>query len=351
MVESDQHRGHDAHDEEISMSRSGAASGAGRKLLVLLFAAVAMLQARTAAAADDWPRQPVRVLVGFAAGGNIDQLARLTCARLSEAFGQQFVVENRVGAMGSLAADAVARSTGDGYTFFWAGTGTVSIFPAMSKTPYDTDKDFQPVGLIGTSPQVLVVNPDFPARTLAEFIAAVKAKPGKLSYAGGGGPGSVSNLLMALFLKRAGLDMVAVSYRGTAPALTDVIAGHIPAMFVPLPEALAQAQGGKLRMLALSSARRARQAPDVPSVAESGFPGFDIESWNGMLAPADTPKAIVERIAAEFVRAARDPEFVKQLDKYGADPRGLGPPEFAAFLKNDRALWAEAVKVAGVTLQ
>ena len=251
------------------MNRSAAA--AGRILLVLCLAAAAVLQARVAAAADDWPRQPVRVLVGFAAGGNIDHLARLTCARLSEAFGQQFVVENRVGAMGSLAADAVARSAGDGYSFFWAGTGTVSIFPAMSKTPYNTDKDFQPVGLIGTSPQVLVVNPDFPAKTLAEFIAAVKAKPGKLSYAGGGGPGSVSNLLMALFLKRAGLDMVAVSYRGTAPALTDIIAGHVPAMFVPLPEALAQAQGGKLRMIALSSAKRARQAPDVPSVAEFGL--------------------------------------------------------------------------------
>jgi tripartite-type tricarboxylate transporter receptor subunit TctC len=322
-----------------------------RRSLLLGVAAAALLPVAPAAAADDWPRQPVRVLVGFAAGGNIDHLARLTCARLGEIFGQQFVVENRVGAMGSLAADAVARSAADGYTFFWAGTGTVSIFPAMSKTPYDTDKDFQPVGLIGTSPQVLVVNNDFPAKTLAEFIAAVKAQPGKLSYAGGGGPGSVSNLLMALFLKRAGLDMIGVSYRGTAPALTDLIAGHIPAMFVPLPEALAQAQGGKLRMLAVSSAARARQAPNVPSVAEQGFPGYDIVSWNGMLAPADTPKRIVERISAEFVRAAKDPEFVKQLDKYGADPHGLGPAEFAAFLKKDRELWAEAVKLAGVTLR
>jgi tripartite-type tricarboxylate transporter receptor subunit TctC len=304
-----------------------------------------------AAPAQHWPERPVRVLVGFAAGGNIDNLARLTCARLSERFGQQFVVENRVGAMGSLAADAVARAQPDGYTLFWAGTGTISIFPAMAKPPYDTDKDFVPVSVIGTSPQVLIVNPGFPAKTVQEFVAHVKTQPGKLSYAGGGGPGSVSNLLMSLFLKRAGLEMIPVSYRGTAPALTDIIAGHVPAMFIPLPEALAQSTGGKIRILAVSSATRAPQAPDVPTIAESGFPGYNGVSWNGMLAPAGTPKEIVNKIAAEFARAAKDPEFVKQMDKYGADPLGLSPEEFAKFLKDDMALWAEAVKVAGVKLE
>jgi tripartite-type tricarboxylate transporter receptor subunit TctC len=301
--------------------------------------------------ADTWPSKPVRVLVGFAAGGNIDNLARLTCARLSSAFGQQFVVENRVGAMGSLAAEAVVRSPADGYMLFWAGTGTVSIFPAMSKTPYDTGKDFEPISLIGTSPQVLIVNINFPAKTVAEFIAHVKTQPGKLSYGGGGGPGSVSNLLMQLFLKRAGLEMIPVSYRGTAPALTDLIGGHIPAMFIPLPEALAQAAGGKIRILGVSSGTRAKQAPDVPTIAESGFPGFDIASWNGMMAPAGTPKEIVDKIAAEFVRAAKDPEFAANLDKYGADPVGLTPQEFSAFLEKDRAQWADAVKLAGVTLK
>jgi tripartite-type tricarboxylate transporter receptor subunit TctC len=291
------------------------------------------------------------VLVPFAAGGNIDIMGRIAAQRLSDAFGQQFIVENRVGANGTIATEAVARAPADGYTLLWASPSVIAIFPAIARVNYDPARDLAPVSLFATSPHVLIVHPKIPAANLAELAAYVRSQPARLAYAGGGGPGSVSNLLMALFLKRAGLDMVAVSYRGTAPALTDVIAGHIPAMFVPLPEALAQAQGGKVRMLALSSAMRARQAPDVPSVAESGFPGYDIESWNGMLAPADTPKAIVERIAAEFVRAARDPEFVKQLDKYGADPRGLGPTEFAAFLKQDRALWAEAVKVAGVTLQ
>jgi tripartite-type tricarboxylate transporter receptor subunit TctC len=301
--------------------------------------------------AETWPQKPVRVTVGFAAGGNIDNLARTTCARLSEVFGQQFVVENRVGAMGTLAANDAARAQPDGYTLFWAGTGTVSIFPAMGgRTPYDPAKAFAPVSVIGTSPQVLIVNPKLPINNVAEFVAYVKARPKELAYAGGGGPGSVSNLLMALFLKRAGLQMNPVSYKGTAPALTDIIGGHVPAMFIPLPEALPQAEAGKIRILATSDDKRAKQAPKVPTIAESGFPGFRGVSWNGMLAPAGTPKEIVERIAAEFVRAAKDPKFIAQLDKYGATPLGLTPAAFARFLDEDRVLWAEAVKVAGVSL-
>jgi tripartite-type tricarboxylate transporter receptor subunit TctC len=298
--------------------------------------------------ADDWPSKPVRILVGFAAGGNIDNLARLTCSRLSKIFGQQFVIENRAGATGSIAAETVAHAAPDGYTFFWAGTGTVSILPAMSKLPYDTVKDFEPVSIIGSSPQILIVNPNFPAKTVAEFIAYVKTQPGKLSYAGGGGPGSVGNLLMSLFLKRAGLQMIDVSYRGTAPAMTDVIAGHIPTMFSPLPEAIVQARAGKIRMLAVSGEKRSVQAPEVPTVAESGFPGFQGTSWNAMLAPTGTPKEIINKIAAEFIKAVKDPEFVQQLDKYGADPLGLTPEEFGKFLEKDRALWAEAVQIAGL---
>jgi tripartite-type tricarboxylate transporter receptor subunit TctC len=323
---------------------------ARRKVIAALIALAAALTS-SSASAQEWPQRPVKVLVGFAAGGNIDTLARLTCQRLSEVFGQQFVVENRVGGNGTIAADAVVRSPPDGYTFFWGGTGTISIFPNIGKTPYDTKKDLLPVAMIGTSPQVLVVNPGVPAKTVAEFIAYVKSQPNKLSYAGGGGPGSVSNLLMALFLKRAGIDMTPVSYRGTAPALTDLIAGHIPTMFVPLPEALAQAQGGKIRILAVSSGKRARQAPDVPTIAESGFPGYNVVSWNAMLAPVGTPKAIVDRIASEFVRAANDPQFAKNLEKYGAEPQGLGSADFAKFLTGDMAQWAEAVKIAGVSLQ
>ncbi len=316
-----------------------------------LLAALTFLPSFSAIAfgeADEWPSRPVRVLVGFAPGGNIDNLARLTCQRLSSVFKQQFAIENRPGATGSIAAEAVAHSAPDGYTLSWAGTGTFAILPAMSKLPYDPVKDFEPISVIGSSPQILIVNPEFPAKTLAEFIAYVKTQPGKLSYAGGGGPGSVGNLLMSLFLERAGLKMIDVSYRGTAPAMTDLIAGHIPAMFSPLPEAIPQARAGKVRMLAVSGAKRSAQVPEVPTVAESGFPGYRGTSWNAMMAPAGTPEAIVDKIAAEFVNAVKDPEFVKRLDTYGADPLGLTREDFGKFLEEERALWAEAADAAGL---
>jgi tripartite-type tricarboxylate transporter receptor subunit TctC len=326
------------------------ASNISRRALIASAGALAGSLAAPRAFAQAWPQKPVRLLVGFAAGGNIDNLARVTAARLAETFGQQFVVENRVGAMGTLAAESVVRATADGHTFFWAGTGTVSIFPALGKPSYDAMRDLVPVSVIGTSPQVLIVNGKLPIKSLQEFVAYVKARPKELPYAGGGGPGSVSNLLMALFLKRAALEMNAVSYRGTAPALTDIIGGHVPAMFIPLPEALPQAAAGSIRMLALSDDRRAPQAKDVPTVAESGFPGFRGVSWNGMMAPAGTPKTIIDAVAGEFGKAAKDPKFIAQLDKYGAAPLGLTPEEFTQFLKEDIALWAEAVKVAGVQL-
>lgn len=324
-----------------------------RRLLpacLALFAAslaTAPAQAQTA----DWPQRPVRVIVPFAAGGNIDVIARLTSQRMGEVFGQQFVIENRVGGNGTIAAESVARALPDGYTLFWVGPAVISIFPAITKASYDPVKDFKPISVIGVNPQVLVVNAKLPIANVAAFIAYVKTQPQGLPYAGGGGPGSLSNLLMALFLKRAGLEMTSVSYRGTAPAMTDLVAGHIPTMFVPLSEALPQAQAGNIRMLAVSSAARARQAPAVPTIAESGFPGFHGESWNGVLAPAATPDPIVNRIAAEFARAAKEPKFVERLDQEGVDPLGSSPAETAKFIAADMALWADAVKIAGVSLQ
>jgi len=332
-----------------------ARSDVTRRSLLGSVATLAALQASGAARAQPapaqtWPQKPVKLLVGFGAGGNIDNVARLTAARLSEVLGQQFIVENRVGANGTLAAEAVVKSPPDGYTLFWAGTGTISIFPAMGKPPYDTVKDLAPVSMIGTNPQVLIVNPKLAVTNVLEFVAYVKAQKDKLPYGGGGGPGSVSNLLMSLFLKRAGVEMTAVSYRGTAQALTDVIAGHIPCMFVPLPEAMPQAEAGKVRMLAVSDDKRSRSAPAVPTISESGYPGFRGISWNGLMGPAGTPRPIIDRLAAEFARATKDPKFVAGLDSYGVEPLGLTPEEFAAFLKEDMALWAEAVKIAGVTL-
>jgi tripartite-type tricarboxylate transporter receptor subunit TctC len=316
-----------------------------------LFAAL-LLSAIGAAHAQSWPQRPVKVVVPFAAGGNIDVMGRLAASRLSETLGQQFVVENRVGGNGIIAADTVAHAAPDGYTLLWAPTSVVAIFPAITKVAYDPVKDFVPISLFSISPQVLIVNPKIPATTVPEFVAYAKSQKEKLVYAGGGGPGSSSNLIMATFLKRAGLDMMNVSYRGTAPALTDVIAGHIPTMFIPISEALQQARAGTIRMIAVSSATRSREAPDVPTVAEQGYPGFHMVSWTGLMAPTGTPQEIIDQLSAEFGRALKDPSFVEHMQQAGAEPAAnASPAEFSAFIAKEITLWGEAVKTAGVTLQ
>jgi tripartite-type tricarboxylate transporter receptor subunit TctC len=313
--------------------------------------ALAMLAAGSALA-QVWPQRPAKVLVPFAAGGNIDVMGRLAASRLSDAFGQQFVVENRVGGNGIIATEAVARAPADGNTLLWASTSVIAILPAISKVGYDPVKDLAPISLFGVAPQVLIVNPKVPARTVPEFIAYAKSQKERLAYAGGGGPGSASNLLMSLFLKRAGLEMTNVSYRGTAPALTDLIAGHIPTMFVPISEALPQARAGLIRMLAVSSGTRSREAPQVPTIAEQGYPGFYAVSWTGLMAPAGTPTEIIDRMAAELARALKDPQFVEHMQKAGVEPAGdASPAEFSAFIAKEIPFWGEAVKTAGVTLQ
>jgi len=318
----------------------------------LIVATIAALSTLSTAQAQSWPQRPVKVIVPFAAGGNIDVTGRLASQRLSETFGQQFVVENRVGANGLIGTEAVVRAPADGYTLLWASTNVIAIFPAIQKVAYDPQKDLAPVSLFSSAPQALVVNPKFPAQNVQEFVAHVKAHPKQISYGGGGGPGSASNLLMSIFMKRAGLDMNNVSYRGTAPALQDVIGGHIPTMFVPISEALPQARAGLVRMLAVSSGSRSREAPEVPTIAEQGFAGFHAVSWVGMMAPAGTPKEIIDRMAGEFGRALKDPKFLEAVHNSGADEASdTSPAEFASFIAKEIVLWGDAVKAAGVTLQ
>ena len=322
-----------------------------RAAVVLAVLALAALVAAAGAQAP-WPQRPVKLLVPFAAGGNIDVMGRLAAARLSETLGQQFIVENRVGANGTLAAEAVARAAPDGNTLLWASTSVIAIFPAVTKVAFDPRKDLAPVSLFSVAPQVLIVTPGLPVRNVGELIAYVRSQTQKLPYGGGGGPGSTSNLLMTMFLKRAGIEMTAVSYRGTAPALTDLIAGHIPTMFVPIAEALPQARGGLVRMLAVSGATRNPEAPEVPTIAESGFPGFNAVSWTGLMAPAGTPKEIIARMATEIGRALKDPQFVQHMAQSGVDPApDASPEQFAAFIEKEIALWGDAVRSAGVTLQ
>jgi tripartite-type tricarboxylate transporter receptor subunit TctC len=316
--------------------------------IAVITAVGAALHGRAAQAqAQLWPQRPVRIIVPYAAGGNSDGMARMVAQRLGDAFGQTFVVENRLGANGAIATEAVARSAADGYTLLWAVTPPVAINPALTKVNYDPIKDFAPISAVAVNAFVLVVNKSFPPKTVAEFIAYVRAQPNKLSYSESG-VGSLTHLTMALFLKRAGLQMTNVSYRGNAPALTDVVAGHLPAMFSSIADAIPQAAAGSIRLLAVSSKERAPQLPDIPTVAESGFPGFNVLTWNGLMAPAGTPKDVVDRIAAEIGHSVKDPQFAARLDQYGVDPLGNTPAEFRAMVAADTALWAETVQSLGL---
>jgi tripartite-type tricarboxylate transporter receptor subunit TctC len=319
------------------------------QFLFAVFAASLALGA-SQACAETWPQRPVRLIVPFAAGGNTDGIARIAAQRLSEAIGEQFVVENKPGAGGAIAAELVAKATPDGYTLLIAALPVMAVVPAMSKVRYDSVKNFAPISNIATNAFVLAVNKDFPAKTLQEFIATVRARPGQLSY-GSAGIGSLNHLSMALFLNRAGLDMTHVPYKGNAPALSDVVAGHIPAMFSNLSDALPQAAAGNVRLLAVSSESRAPLAREVPTVAESGFPGFSVLTWNGLMAPAETPKPIIDRIAAEIAAAVKDPAFSAKLQEFGVDPLGNSPDEYRDMLARDVATWAQAVEVAGAKPQ
>jgi tripartite-type tricarboxylate transporter receptor subunit TctC len=322
-----------------------------RRLLGAFIALLSFMGTVGAAGAEDWPKdRSIRLLVPVAAGGNIDVTGRLVAARLSQVLGQQVVVENRVGGGGIIATEAVARAEPDGYTLLWGSTNVLCIATHTMKPPYDSLKDLAPVSELGSSPQVLLVNSKVPAKTVAEFIAYAKAQSAPMAYGGGGGAASASNLIMSLFLQRAGLKMTNVFYRGTAPALSDLIAGHILTTFVPMSEAYAQRDNLNVRMLAVSSGKRSARLPNVPSLAET-YPGFDAVSWTAMMAPAGTPKPIIDRLASEIVKAVHDPKFVTLLQNSGIDPRAEGPQKLHDRIAAEIPIWGEAVKIAGVKVR
>ena len=318
-----------------------------QKVFLASLVVVAAVVAGEPAWSQIWPQKPVRIVVPFAPGGNTDGIARLIAQPLGETFGQLFVVENRPGAAGAIAAEAVARAPADGHTLLMGTPSQIAIIPAMTKTPYDPVKDLAPISVVGTNPYVLVVHAGLPVRTLAELAAYARRQPDKLAYAA---PvfGGLSHLSMLLFLKRAGLEMTPVSYKGGAAPLADVVAGHVPIYFATLSEAVSQARGGAIRLLAVSSENRVPQIADVPTFAESGFPGFKVLTWNGLMAPAAVPKETIDRIAKEVSRAVKDAKFAERLAAFGIDPLGNTPVEFAAMIAADIAMWSEAIKIAGV---
>jgi len=299
------------------------------------------------ASGQAWPQRPVKVVVPFVAGGNTDNQARIVSQRLAAVLGQSFVVENRVGAGGAIAAEYVARSPADGYTFFFAASPQFSLH-LVQKVNFDPYKDFAPVSVVGTNPFVLGVHVSVPANTLKEFVAYVKARPGQLNYASAGN-GTTTHLTGAMFLARAGIQMAHVPYKGGAQAIADLVGGQVQMYFGNASELIAQSKSGKIRMLGVSSEKRAPQLPDVPAIAES-FAGFRTGTWNGYLAPAGTPKVIIDQLAQEVAKIVREPQTAERLRSIGVEPLGNTPAEFAEFLRREAPFWSEAVRASGIKL-
>ena len=297
------------------------------------------------ALAQQWPQKPIKVIVPFPPGGVTDSLARITADWLAPRLGQPVVAENRPGASGAIAAELVARADADGYTLFSAATPQLAIVPHVQKVSYDPLKDFAPISIVGTNPFALGCNEKLPVKTLAELVGYAKQRPGQLSFASPGA-GSVGHLTMALFLARAGLKMEAVLYKGGGPAMADMVAGHVPCYFGNLNEIIPHAGSGRIRVLAVSGERRAPQLPQVPTVAEQGYPGFRTLTWNGYVAPGATPRDIVERIAREIAAGCKDAAFVERLNKIGVDAVCSTPAEFSQAVREDLATWKEAVQAA-----
>lgn len=321
-----------------------------RRIRLLPVILTAILIAASQAMAQSWPAKPVRIIVPFPPGGNTDSIARITAEWLTQRIGGSFIVENKPGANGAIAAEFVARSPADGYTIFMATLPQMAILPAMTRTRYDPVKDFALISIVGSNVFALALNNIIPAKTLGEFTNYVRERPGQFAYSSGGS-GSVGHLVMALLLQRAGLQMSHVGYKGGAPALADVLAGHVPAYFGNLAEIIPHAKGGKIKVLAVSGERRAPQLPDVPTVAEQGYRGFSINTWNALAAPAGSPAPVVERIAREIGAAATDPGFVRKLENIGVEAIGNSPAEFAKVLEADMKTWAEAVRISGARVE
>ena len=299
------------------------------------------------AAAQAYPAKPIHFIVPYPAGGPLDTVARLLGAKLSESTKQPVVVDNKPGAGGNIGADFVAKSAPDGYTILMGAVATHAINPTLyASIPYDPVRDFIPVTQVASTPNVLVVNPSVPASNVREFIAYAKANPGKLNF-GSGSTGSAGHLAGELFDTMAGVKMVHVPYKGAGPAMQDLIGGQIQLMFDNLASSLGQIKAGRVKALAVTTARRTALAPELPTIAESGLPGFDISTWFGIFLPAKTPQPIVDKLHSEFTRALAAPDVREKMLQLGAEPVGNRPEEFAAFIKSEADKYAKLVKASG----
>jgi tripartite-type tricarboxylate transporter receptor subunit TctC len=319
----------------------------GRRLAL----ALALQCIAATAMAADYPTKPIRLVVPYAPGGGADSVARIVAKKVSENIGQPIVIDNKGGAGSILGTEIVAKAEPDGYTLLLGQSGPISINPAVYKSlPYDPVKDFAPVSMTTAYPYILVVNADLPVKSLQELVALAKSKPGAMNY-GSTGVGAANHLVAELFNAKAGLKMTHVPYRGTALAVGDLLGGQLTMVFGDPISVLSQIKAGKLRALAVTSLGRSSVAPDVPTVAESGYPGFEALAWHGILAPAKTPPAIVQKLNAEIAKALADPATKKLLEDQAMQTVGNTPDAFAAFIQKDIVLWKGVAASANVTVE
>lgn len=309
--------------------------------------AALLLVLSAGAYAQSFPNRPVRLISPYPPGGGNDVLARLIAEKMGEGLGQRVIVDNRPGANTIVGTDIVAKSAPDGHTMVLVPNSFVTNVGFYSKLPYDTVRDFAPVALVALSPQMLVAHPSVAASNVKELVALAKAKPGYFSY-GSSGNGSVGHLAMALFDMMAGVKMEHIAYKGTAPAVTELLGGQIPLMMSSMLSVLPHVKAGKLKLLALSTAKRSPALPDVPTVAESGVPGYEATLWYGLVAAAKTPPALIDRLSREVQTTLRDADIVDKLARQGVEPYYYGPQDFAARVRTEVPKWTKVIREAGI---
>lgn len=320
------------------------------KTLIRICCALLPILGASQAAAQAYPSKPLRIVVAFPAGGPIDIVARMLALKLSETMGQPVIVDNRAGANGAIGTDHVVKSAADGYTLYLASPSAIAINPAVSKVPFDTLRDLACVSLVSTTPELLVVHPSVPVKSVRELVAMAKAQPGKIVMASTG-TGGLPHLALELLKSAAKIDILHVPYKGAAPAVTDVLGGQVHGLFADLPVLHPYVVAGKLRALAVASPKRAPLLPNLPTMIEQGLPSVEAVNWYGILVPAKTPREIIARLNEGIVKSLNDKELNKKMIERGADPVTDTPEQFTAFLRGDMQRWAKIAKTTGIKIE
>lgn len=299
------------------------------------------------ALADVYPQRPIRMIIPSPPGGGTDIVARLLAKHLTDALGQSVIVENRAGGNNNIAAELAAKATPDGHTLLIASATILAVNPVLGKVTYDPARDFAPITLLGSQPHLMVVHPAVPANSVQEFVALAKSKPSQLNLASGG-TGGPSHLAGELLMLVAGIKMTHIAYKGTGPALVDLIGGRTQVGVLTLASSLTQVKAGRLRALAVTSPKRITVVPEFPTIAESGYPGYEARTWYGLLVPGRTPKTVITRLYTETKAVLQNPEVVRKLADDGAEPGGNSPAEFAAYIREESERWSKVIRSAGI---